>query len=344
MPTRSPRGAASPEARAQVSGLVLLFASALCTSSYLLFLVEPIIVKMVLPSLGGGPMVWNTSVLFFQLMLLAGYAYAHCASHWLSTRSRTAIYVALLLLPFVVLPFAVPVRAGPPLGGRNPVGWLLTVLLGSIGAPFFVLASSTSTIQKLFADTDDPSGRDPYFLYIAGNAGSLLALLSYPVLVEPMLSLHDQSRLWTIGYGMFVALALLCVSFAARTVRKPNPPFDREIAAGEPIARSPGRRARWVALAAIPSSLMLGVTGYLTSDLASVPLLWIVPLALYLMTFILAFARPDHWRRVADRRLPICLVVVSVALLIHAGGPLWLVVPLHLVTFVVAGLLCHGWV
>ena len=324
-----------------VSGPVLLFATALSASSYLLFLIEPIIAKMVLPSLGGGPMVWNTSMLFFQIMLLAGYAYAHGASHWLSARARTAIYVALLLIPFVFLPLTVPVRASP-LGGQNPVGWLLIVLLESIGAPFFVLASSTSALQKLFANTDDSAGQDPYFLYIASNAGSLLALLSYPALVEPMLTLHDQSRLWTFGYCIFVGLALLCVAIAVRAARKQNMPPGREIATGEPVTVSRSRRARWVALAAIPSSLMLGVTAYLTSDIASVPLLWIVPLALYLLTFILAFSRPEYWRHVADRRLPICLVVVSVALLIHAGGPLWLVVPLHLITFVVAALLCHG--
>jgi hypothetical protein len=325
-----------------VSGLVLLFATALGTSSFLLFLVEPIVARMVLPGLGGGPMVWNTSMLFFQGMLLGGYAYAHVASQWLRARSRTAFYVVLLLAPFVFLPFAVPVGVGPPPDVRRPVGWLLTALFGSIGAPFFVLASSTPALQRLFADTDDPAGSDPYFLYIAGNAGSLLALLSYPALVEPLLTLHDQSRLWSFGYGAFVALALLCVVIAARTPRKLPLPPDREAAAGEPVAVSRNRKVRWVAFAAIPSSLMLGVTGYLTSDIAPVPLLWIAPLALYLLTFVLAFSRPHYWRQAADRRLPLFVVVVSVSLLIHAGGPLWFVVPLHLVTFFVAGLLCHG--
>jgi hypothetical protein len=321
--------------------VVLLFAATLFVSAFLLFLVEPIVARMILPILGGAPMVWNGCVLFFQCMLLAGYAYAHGSHRWLGPRPGAAAYLALLFAPFAFLPFVIAPGSAPAQG--HPLGWLFLVLLGSIGAPFFVLASSTSVLQKVFARTGTDSARDPYFLYIASNAGSLLGLLSYPLFVEPALSLRDQSRLWTMGYGGFVVLALVCVTTAWRMVPRhaTAPGLDDPHAAADPPLTL-ARRLRWVALAAIPSSLMLGVTGYLTTDIASFPLLWVVPLALYLVTFMLAFARPAYWRALADRRLPIGVVTVAVFILLNVGAPVWLVVPVHLGTFVLAGLLCHS--
>ena len=327
------------------SPVVLLFSTTLFVSAFLLFLVEPIVARMILPILGGAPMVWNGCVLFFQCLLLAGYAYTHGASTWLGPRLSSGLYAVLLLVPFAFLPFVIAPGSGPVEG--HPLAWLLLVLLGTIGAPFFVLASTTSALQKAFSETGSDARRDPYFLYIASNAGSLLGLLSYPLLVEPAFTLAEQSRFWSIGYGAFVALALVCVGTAWRMSRShadAHTTSDVDVArsGSQDRALTPGRRARWVALSAIPSSLMLGVTGYLTTDIASFPLLWVVPLALYLLTFILAFARPASSLAVADRRLPILLVTSAVFILLNVGAPIWLVLLVHLGTFVLAALLCHS--
>ncbi|MEO6221629.1 MAG: hypothetical protein ABIP90_00160, partial [Vicinamibacterales bacterium] len=321
--------------------VVWLFSTTLFVGAFLLFLVEPIVARTILPILGGAPMVWNGCVLFFQCALLAGYAYAHAAGTWLGPRWSPWIYVALLLAPFAFLPFAITPESVP--AGGHPLGWLFVALLGSIGAPFFVLASGTSAMQMAYAQTGPAARRDPYFLYVASNAGSLLGLVCYPILVEPALSLKDQSRLWTMGYGAWVVLAIVCVVTAQRLARTHGPASHSGVPASEREPRvTPGRRARWAALAAVPSSLMLGVTGYLTTDIASFPLLWVVPLALYLLTFILAFARGAYWRALADRRLPLGIVTVAVFILLNVGAPVSLVVFIHLATFVLAGLLCHS--
>jgi hypothetical protein len=321
--------------------VVLLFSAALFSSAFLLFLIEPIVARTILPILGGAPMVWNGCVLFFQCALLAGYAYAHAASRGLGPRRSLWIYLVLVLLPFAFLPFAVTPSSTPPEG--HPVAWLFVVLLGSIGAPFFVLASGTSVLQMAYAQTGPAARRDPYFLYVASNAGSLLGLLAYPLLVEPSLRLNDQSRIWTIGYGAWVVMAIVCVLVAQRMSQAgAAAAVSSELAADQEDVLTPRRRLRWIALAAIPSSLMLGVTGYLTTDIASFPLLWVVPLALYLLTFILAFARPAYWRALADRRLPLGIVTVAIFILLNVGAPVALVVFVHLATFILAGLLCHS--
>ena len=197
----------------------------------------------------------------------------------------------------LTLPFALGPDVQPPADG-NPVGWLLLVLAKSIGLPFFALAATAPILQRWFADTDHPSAKDPYFLYAASNLGSLLALVMYPVLIEPTLRLRMQNQLWTIGYGVFVLAA--CLSVAAGWRRKarggPSPCSGRpsatagsDAADGAAAAPTWERRAAWIALAFIPSSLMLAVTTYFSTDIAPVPLFWIAPLALYLLTFVVAF-------------------------------------------------------
>src|SRR5262249_28140384 len=169
-----------------------------------MFAVEPIVAKTVLPILGGTPMVWNTCVLFFQILLLGGYAYAHGVTMWLPRPARGLAYALVLVLPIAVLPFGIAADAQPPATG-NPVGWLLLTLARSIGLPFFALAASAPMLQRWFADTDHPSARDPYFLYAASNVGSLLALIAYPALIEPALPLRTQNVAWAILYAVFVA-------------------------------------------------------------------------------------------------------------------------------------------
>ncbi len=171
-------------------GIVPLFAATLFLSSLLMFALEPIVARTVLPILGGTPMVWNTCVLFFQILLLGGYAYAHGVTTWLGSRRSSAAYVVLLVLPLVTLPFAIGPDAQPP-GGGNPIGWLLLVLAKSIGLPFFALAATAPILQRWFAGTDHPSAKDPYFLYAASNLGSLLALVLYPLVIEPTLPAAD---------------------------------------------------------------------------------------------------------------------------------------------------------
>jgi hypothetical protein len=322
---------------------VPLFASTMFLSGFLLFLVEPMAARMVLPILGGVPMVWNGCVVFFQIVMLAGYGYAFGASRWLPVRQHVVLHAAILAAPAVVLPFMI--RAGsvaPPDG--NPLGWLLLLLAGSIGLPFFVLSTSASVLQHWLSRTDHPSARDPYFLYSASNLGCLLALASYPVLVEPVFTVREQTRLWAIAYAVFAVLAAGCAAFAWR----------RRVAAGAEAAAAvvsdglagapvtPWRRARWVALSFIPSSLMLAVTSYVSTDIAAVPLLWVVPLALYLLTFALAFGRHSAAAGAAARRaLPLLVVPLALFMIANLRAPLITIVLLHLAAFGVMALNCH---
>jgi hypothetical protein len=330
---------------ARRASVPLLFSTALFLSAFLLFTAELMVGKMVLPALGGGPMVWNTCMVFFQSVLLAGYVYSHGAAKLLGARRHALVYAALLVLPFIVLPFSTEIAAAPPSLG-NPVGWLLALLVVAIGLPFFVLSTSAVTLQHWFAATEGPSAEDPYFLYAASNLGSLAGLISYPVVVEPMLRLQDQSRIWAWAYAVFVGATYLCV---ARVWRRPAQARVEPVATAWTVVGeerggvSAGRRAGWVALAFVPSSLMLAVTTYLTTDIAAVPLLWVVPLSLYLITFIVAFgARSEAVTAFAGRRLPLALLPLAMIMTVQMRAPLWLLVPLHLAVFTLAGLLCHG--
>jgi spermidine synthase len=330
---------------AATGGFVLLFAATLFLSSLLMFALEPIVAKTVLPILGGTPMVWNTCVLFFQILLLGGYAYAHGVTTWLGPRLSGAAYGVVLVLPFATLPFAIGPDVQPPTGS-NPIGWLLLVLVKSIGLPFFALAATAPMLQRWFADTDHPSAKDPYFLYAASNLGSLLALVMYPVIVEPALRLRMQNSLWAIGYGVFVlAAGVSVVAGWRRKVREAGVPAQ-PVHAGDAAAADSltwERRATWIALAFIPSSLMLAVTTYFSTDIAPVPLFWIAPLALYLLTFVAAFGtRAAALRSIADRFMPLVVLPLVVLMVARVGLPLALAIPLHLGAFTLAALVCHG--
>jgi hypothetical protein len=325
--------------------LVPLFAATLFCSSLLMFAVEPIVAKTVLPILGGTPMVWNTCVLFFQILLLGGYAYAHGVTTWLPRRPRVIAYALVLALPIAVLPFGIGADAQPPAHG-NPIGWLLLVLAKSIGLPFFALAATAPMLQRWFADTDHPSARDPYFLYAASNVGSLLALIAYPTLIEPALRLRSQNGYWAIGYGAFVAAA--CLSIVAAWRRQVRTPGAIAASAGRDGDTDRSRltwerRATWMALAFVPSSLMLAVTTYFSTDIAPVPLFWIAPLALYLLTFVVAFSsRAAAAQAVSDRFIPLLVLPLVMLMVAGAGFSLWGAIPLHLAAFTMAALVCHG--
>ena len=313
----------------------------------LLFVMQPMVGKMILPLLGGTPAVWSTCMVFFQAALLGGYAYAHAIGTRLAPSRQALVHLAALALPLAVLPLAVSPRLLRG-GDAHPVLDALTLLALSIGLPFLVVSATAPLLQKWFTQTGHPAGRDPYFLYAASNAGSMLALLGYPTLIEPRLPLTGpgwltQSMLWTVGYGGLVLLIALCALTLRR--RPPVAEAPAEETPGPTPAQPPGRarRLRWIALAFVPSSLLLGATTYITTDLAAVPLLWILPLAIYLLTFILAFGRWPHalQRVVVALMLPLALAIM---LLMVSGLPdrLWVTVLCHLALLFVVALAAHG--
>src|SRR5206468_3840218 len=206
------RTAADPQVRGGSPLALLLYAVTLFVSAFILFLVQPMIGKMILPKLGGTPQVWNTCMVFFQMVLLAGYAYTHTATTRLTLRQQLLIHIGLLLLPFLVLlpngPFNV--EGWRPTLGANPFFETLLLLTMIVGLPFFVVSTSAPLLQKWFANTGHPAAKDPYFLYGASNLGSMLALLSYPFLVEPWLTLSTQAYVWTAGYVFFVLMFIGC--------------------------------------------------------------------------------------------------------------------------------------
>jgi len=318
-----------------------LFATTLLLGAGLIFTVEPMFAKMVLPRAGGSPAVWNTCVVFFQAAMLAGYAYAHLATRWLPRRQQIALHVTLVLLAMAALPVAVPRDWTPPVDS-TPIPWLLLTLTAGLGAPFVILSATAPLLQKWFADLDLPSARDPYHLYAASNIGSLVALLAYPLVIEPAWSLSAQSSAWTTGYTMYGALAIPCALLALRLGTS-----GRQHAAAHEIDRQAIRsvtwaeRSRWLALSLVPSSLLLGVTTYLSTDIAAVPLLWTLPLALYLLTFAAAFAKNGMIpSRLVDRATPMLVTALVVAMVAGASVSLLLIAG-HLVVFFACALRLH---
>ena len=328
-------------AGARLTPLVLLFGTGLWAGSVLMFLLEPMAAKMVLPFLGGSPSVWNTCVVFFQAMLLAGYAYAHAGPAWLGLRRHAVLHVGLLLLSTLALPYAL--RIGAPPGASSPVPWLLLQLLTSIGLPFFLLATTAPLLQTWFSRTRHRAARDPYFLYAASNFGSLVGLLLYPALVEPLLPLRLQAEFWKYGYVAFALVVSACV--IPLRLGQPAAAADQAPAADHAarVARPDAfRRVRWLALSFAPSSLMLAVTTFISTDIAAVPLLWVLPLSLYLLTFVLTFGSSPRYPVTAiDRALPLLLLPLVLFLVLRIGGPIGLVVPVHLAVFFLAAMVCH---
>jgi hypothetical protein len=326
--------------------VVLLFAITLFLSSSLLFVVQPMIAKMVLPLLGGTPAVWNTCMVFFQGMLLAGYLYAHASTRWLRFRHQAALHIALLAASLLALPIVVATAHTEPPATGMPIAWLLRTLLVTVGIPFFLVSSSGPLLQRWFTRTDHPRARDPYFLSVAGNIGSIFALLAYPVLLEPSLRLAEQSSMWTGGYVALVLLVGACFYFAYRRSTAHHSPLEPDANAMQAVmGDAPGWRQRmhWIALAFVPSSLLLGVTTFLTTDVAAVPLLWIVPLVIYLLTFALVFARRvlvPH--ALMMRMLPLWVLPLAWLIAFNTSLPVAVQAPIHLLTFFFAAMVCHG--
>lgn len=333
--------------------MLMLFAISLFLSAFLLFLVQPMIAKMVLPLLGGTPAVWNTCMVFFQVMLLAGYGYVHALTTRFGIPRQVSVHLMLLCVPLLCLPIGVTSH-WIGLDTDYPIAWLLGLLTFSVGLPFFVLSTTAPLLQKWFSNLQHASARDPYFLYAASNAGSILALVGYPVLIEPYFPLKSeqwfsQSWMWSLIY----ACLLICISVCGWIVRRPSPhtavkAHHKDVALGQTANISVVPNSfiylRWIVLAFIPSSLMLGATAYITLNIAAIPLLWVIPLALYLLSFIMVFAKwPYAVHRVMIVLMPLAIFLVVLSLM-PSGVTMrfWIIILLHLVTLFIVALVCHG--
>lgn len=298
-------------------------------------MVQPIWGKVLLPLLGGSPAVWNTCMVFFQAVLLLGYGYAHVLSTRVPLKWQPVVHVGLLIVAGVTLPRSIDV--GEP-GGSDPAWWVVKTLCITVGLPFLVVSTTGPLLQRWFSRTDHPQAKDPYFLYAASNAGSVLGLLAYPLVMEPRLTRGEQNLTWSVLFWVLAPMIGACGAMVLRA----NRATGGETSAAPAPAPSWATRGMWVLLAFIPSSLMIGVTQSISTDVAAVPLMWIVPLLLYLVSFILAFSGRWGWNsRVWGRLLPFGVIALTVVILTGSRSPLGLVLFIHVITFFLAAMLCH---
>jgi len=290
---------------------------------------------MTLPLLGGTPAVWNTAMVFFQSVLLLGYAYAHFSIKYLNVRKQALLHIVLLLLAVLWLPIALGDSIKDKLN-LYPAVWLLLVYAGSIGVVFFVLSTLSPLLQAWFAHTDHPSRLNPYFLYSASNIGSLAALLSYPFLIEPAIGLELQSKIWATLYVVLIFLIVFCV-FLMRARFSPIEKIE-DVTRAIPI----NLKLKWIFLAFIPSSLLLSVTTHISTDLASAPFLWILPLSLFLLTFVIVFSNSPLLRHHWMLRVQAYSLIVFSVLLYVVFDNIWLGLCLHLSLFFINSMVCHG--
>jgi len=316
---------------------VALYSITLVLSSSLLFVVQPMFSKMVLPLLGGTPQVWNTAMVFFQVSLLAGYAYAHGITKFLNIKSQGVLHLILLILFFFVLPISLTENQVPSID-HNPTLWQLTLMLMTMGGPFFIISASAPMLQRWFSFTDHKDADNPYFLYGASNLGSVSALLLYPIIIEPNIDLDQQSYSWMYGYIILIVLIVICcLSIWKIKLKKTAIKMSRKI---DIITFK--TRSKWIILSFIPSSLMLGVTTYITTNIASAPLIWIIPLLLFIITFIIVFSRkPIISESTASNFLGYLIIYMFINLFIFGSGGL-VNVPIHMGLFFFAALTCHS--
>jgi hypothetical protein len=403
-----------------------IFAITIFVSAFLLFLVQPLVGKLILPKLGGTPQVWNTCMVFFQSVLLLGYAYTHWVSTRLKLRQQLMVHCGLLAIPVVTMlafPIYAQVKGWSPPPGSNPVFNTLGLLAIIIGVPFFVVSTSAPLLQKWFGYSGHLTAKDPYFLYSVSNIGSLLSLFFYPALIEPFTFLQDQSYIWFGGYVLLAGCVVYCAYtiatlapsdeqiLALELAAATPPPAPEEapapvpaVAASTAVKASPSpairsiqrkkgykgpgakpevaaekehapihtpapvvakgitaemtwwRRVRWVLLAAVPSSMMLGITSYVSTDLSPFPLVWIIPLALYLLSFILVYEKGLKWTEKRHRVMGSGYTLHE--MMLYVGQPLGIlclcfiilgrkydptvVIPIGMLGFFTNALACHG--
>ncbi len=309
-----------------------LFAITVFVAALLLFVVQPMAGRMILPSFGGSALVWNSAMVFYQALLLLGYVYAHFSIRWLGVERQPFVHLGLMLCGLVAFPLFIS-----PDGVQyfdSPSLSVVATLAIHVGLPFFIVSASAPMLQRWYAATDADDADNPYLLYAASNAGSLLALFAYPLILEPLFDLERQGLVWSLGYIGLIVLT------AAVAFKAPRTAVDKAVDAETVEWR---RRAKWVGLAFIPSSLLLGVTQYITADIASVPLLWVVPLMLYLVSFIVAFGGSE-WpvsRRFVGLTTALLYILIAV-IATHLRDPIWLLLLLHLAAFSAVCLVFHG--
>lgn len=316
----------------------LLFAITLFVSALLLFSVQPMFTKMVLPKLGGAPAIWSVAMVFFQGALLAGYAYAHWLSKLLPARSAALVHLGVLALAALTLPVGIAAGfSNPP--SHNVEIWLLGLFAVSIGLPFTALAASAPLLQRWFAESGHAKAGNPYVLYAASNLGSFAALLAYPTLIEPFLTLRGQTATWAAGFGL-LAVLIACAGLVVAARKTINPGTTRTVQADAP---SLAKWLTWILLAAIPAGLVVAVTAHISTDIAASPFLWVIPLALYLLTFVAVFReRPWIPHDLAVRLMPYVIAPLAISM-IGGDSAFWAVtVGLHLVAFFLITLVCHG--
>lgn len=320
-----------------------LLATSAFVAAALAFIVEPLAARMLLPAYGGSAAVWTTALVFFQAALVGGYAWAHVGLSRLGIRRHAVVQVAIAAGALVLLPVGLPAWAAPPSGA--PVGlWLIGCLGAMVGLPFFVLCTNGPTVQRWYAALGRGGAAEPYRLFAASNAGSLVGLLAYPTLVEPNLDLDDQARLWTAGFAGFVLLTVAAASVAWRSGgRQPLAEAGPAKTASPAEGIDGRRRLGWMALAAVPAALMVGVTSHLSTDVAAVPFLWVMPLSIYLVTLVLAYARA---RPILARPASFALMPLGIAATLDFLGfidaSIEVVFALHVGTLLAAGLALHG--
>ncbi|WP_244635893.1 fused MFS/spermidine synthase [Chthonobacter albigriseus] len=322
------------------NGALALFSATIFLSAFLLFSIQPMFAKLVLPKLGGSAAVWSVAMVFFQAMLLAGYAFAHLLTSRLAPKVAVIAQLTVLAGCLTVLPVALPEDWGaPPESGT--AFWLMGLFGAAVGLPFFAVAVNGPLLQAWFARTGHPHAHDPYFLYGASNIGSFAALLSYPVLIETTLGGRAQTLAWTGGFVLLAVLIAACGASMLRTA--PSSPATSQIPGLAEDAPSARLRLQWIALAFVPSALLVAVTAHISTDVASVPFLWVVPLALFLLTFVLTFRRDGsafHHRLLALQPIAVGLLVVFMASGVLL--PLPISVYLHLLVFFITAMVCHG--
>lgn len=357
--------------------------------SFLLFMVQPMVGKILLPYLGGVPAVWTTCMLFFQLALLAGYIYAEKSIRYLGCQRQSILHLLLMTGAFTLLPLNID-TSGASAAVNSPTGWLLMRLAGSIGILFFMIAANAPLLQRYYSETGQPDSADPYFLYAASNVGSLLALLSYPFVFEPLLRLSQQRTLWSMLYAGQTILVLICCILLWKGSGRKNPDgtAGNEAAGAQAGAKSSdtqdesARQAEyasaladidgfvnrlaeeqqlaalqaqdhtrptwkkalfWCLLGFVPCSAMLSVTTHMATDIASAPMLWVFPLALYLVSFIMVFARSGYWRDIKWERYMFPMVVLAMMFYhFRIIERTWLTIPLHLLAMFLICMYFHA--
>jgi hypothetical protein len=321
----------------QLTLVVATFTAAIFLSAALLFAVQPMFTKIVLPRFGGSPSVWAVAMVFFQGILLFGYAYADALTRFAGRRLALPIHLGVMMGGAMFLPLSIADGWGMPTPGREEM-FLLGLFAVSIGFPFFALSANGPLLQAWFARSGHPDAQNPYFLYAASNIGSLLALFAYPIVAEPLSTLSFQADLWRYGYYLLIVLIAACGTFV----------FTRNAAGAlravtAEAAPSTGTMVHWVALAFVPSALMVAVTTHVTTDVAAAPFLWVLPLSLYLITFILVFSgRVWISKTVLLAAQPPLMALVVLTLALDVRTWLTIDVALHLLFFFVSAMICHG--